>query len=263
MEVCQTLNKLLAKKCGQCFYNMKKRLDVLIFERGLCETRSKAQAIVMEGLVFVNGKKITKSGTQIDDNVIINIEKQNPYVSRGGLKLESVLKLFNIDFTDKVCIDIGASTGGFTDCMLQHGAKKVYAIDVGTSQLHYKLRNDKRVVNIENVNFRYFDKSLLKDIIDIITVDVSFISLDKILPLAKEIISLTGFIVAMIKPQFELEPNEIKKGVVRNEQLRQKAINKIKDFSRGLNLEILKEQDSGIKGQKGNLEHFIMLRKYK
>lgn len=240
---------------------MKKRLDVLIFEKGLAESRSKAQAIVMEGIVLVNGRKETKAGTQVNEDDIIEIEKQNPYVSRGGLKLESVLNLFNIDFTDKVCIDIGASTGGFTDCMLQHGAKKVYAVDVGTAQLHYKLRNDPRVVNIENVNFRYFDKSLLKDEIDIITIDVSFISLDKILPLASEIIKKDGFIVAMIKPQFELEPSEINKGVVRDESLRQKAINKIKDFAVSLGLEILKEQDSGVKGPKGNLEHFIMLKK--
>lgn len=240
---------------------MKKRLDVLIFEKGLAESRSKAQAIVMEGIVLVNGKKETKAGTQVNENDIIEIEKQNPYVSRGGLKLESVLNLFNIDFTDKVCIDIGASTGGFTDCMLQHGAKKVYAVDVGTAQLHYKLRNDPRVVNIENVNFRYFDKSLLKDEIDIITIDVSFISLDKILPLASEIIKKDGFIVAMIKPQFELEPSEINKGVVRDESLRQKAINKIKDFAVNLGLEILKEQDSGVKGPKGNLEHFVLLKK--
>ena len=239
---------------------MKKRLDVLIFEKGLAESRSKAQAIVMEGLVLVNGKKINKAGTQVSEDDIIEIEKQNPYVSRGGLKLESVLNLFNIDFTDKVCIDIGASTGGFTDCMLQHGAKKVYAVDVGTAQLHYKLRNDPRVVNIENVNFRYFDKTLLKDDIDIITIDVSFISLDKILPLASEIISKDGFIVAMIKPQFELEPNEINKGVVRDEILRQKAINKIKDVAINLGLEIVKEQDSGVKGPKGNLEHFILLK---
>jgi len=240
---------------------MKKRLDVLIFEKGLAESRSKAQAIVMEGIVLVNGKKETKAGTQVNEDDIIEIEKQNPYVSRGGLKLESVLNLFNIDFTDKVCIDIGASTGGFTDCMLQHGAKKVYAVDVGTAQLHYKLRNDPRVVNIENVNFRYFDKSLLKDEIDIITIDVSFISLDKILPLASEIIKKDGFIVAMIKPQFELEPSEINKGVVRDESLRQKAINKIKDFAVNLGLEILKEQDSGVKGPKGNLEHFVLLKK--
>lgn len=240
---------------------MKKRLDVLIFEKGLAESRSKAQAVVMEGLVLVNGKKITKAGTQVSEDDIIEIEKQNPYVSRGGLKLESVLNLFNIDFTGKICIDIGASTGGFTDCMLQHGAKKVYAVDVGTAQLHYKLRNDARVVNVENVNFRYFDKTLLKDDIDIITIDVSFISLDKILPLASEIISKDGFIVAMIKPQFELEPNEINKGVVRDENLRQKAINKIKDVAINLGLETVKEQDSGVKGPKGNLEHFVLLKK--
>ena len=241
---------------------MKTRLDILIFEKGLAETRSKAQALVMAGSVLVNGKKITKAGTQVSTEDIIEIEKQNPYVSRGGLKLESVLNLFELDFNDKICIDIGASTGGFTDCMLQHGAKKVYAVDVGTAQLHYKLRNDARVVNIENVNFRYFDKSLLKDDIDIITIDVSFISLDKILPLASEIIKNTGFIVAMIKPQFELEPNEIKKGVVKDEKLRQKAIDKIENFALNLGLEIIKEQDSGIKGPKGNLEHFILLRKY-
>ena len=240
---------------------MKKRLDVLIFEKGLAETRSKAQALVMAGTVLVNGQKVTKAGTQVSDEDLIEIEKQNPYVSRGGLKLESVLNLFEIDFTDKICIDIGASTGGFTDCMLQHGAKKVYAVDVGTAQLHYKLRNDPRVVNIENVNFRYFDKNLLKDDIDIITIDVSFISLDKILPLAGEIIKKDGLIIAMIKPQFELEPGEAKKGVVRDENLRQKAIDKIKNCAESLELEILKEQDSGVKGPKGNLEHFVLLKK--
>lgn len=240
---------------------MKKRLDILIFEKGLTETRSKAQALVMTGSVYVNGQKVTKAGTQVDDEDFIEIEKQNPYVSRGGLKLESVLNLFNVDFNDKICMDIGASTGGFTDCMLQHGAKKVYAVDVGTAQLHYKLRNDPRVVNIENVNFRYFDKTLLKDDIDIITIDVSFISLDKILPLAGEIVSDKGNIIAMIKPQFELEPEEIKKGVVKDEKLRQKAIDKIKFCAEHLGLKILKEQDSGLKGPKGNLEHFVLLEK--
>lgn len=240
---------------------MKKRLDILIFERGLVESRSKAQALVMAGTVLVNDKKITKAGTQISDDDIIEIEKQNPYVSRGGLKLESVLNLFDIDFTGKICMDIGASTGGFTDCMLQHGAKKVYAVDVGNGQLHYKLRKDVRVVNIENVNFRYFDKTLLKDDIDLITIDVSFISLDKILTLAIEILSNSGSIIAMIKPQFELEPSEIKKGVVRDEKLRIKAIDKIKNFAINLGLDIIKEQDSAVKGPKGNLEHFILLKK--
>ncbi|MDD2523296.1 MAG: TlyA family RNA methyltransferase [Endomicrobiaceae bacterium] len=240
---------------------MKKRLDVLMFEKGLVESRSKAQALVMAGTVLVNDKKIIKAGTQVSDDDIIEIEKQNPYVSRGGLKLESVLNLFDIDFTDKICMDIGASTGGFTDCMLQHGAQKVYAVDVGSGQLHYKLRQDVRVVNIENVNFRYFDKTLLKDEIDLITIDVSFISLDKILTLANEILSDMGSIIAMIKPQFELEYGEIKKGVVKDEKLRIKAIDKIKKFAIHLGLDIIKEQDSAVKGPKGNLEHFILLNK--
>ena len=239
---------------------MKKRLDVLIFEKNLVESRSKAQALVMEGKVFVDGEKITKAGTQVSEDAVIEIEKQNPYVSRGGLKLESVLNLFEIDFTDKICIDIGASTGGFTDCMLQHGAKKVYAVDVGTAQLHYKLRNDNRVVNIENVNFRYFDKTLLKDKIDIVTIDVSFISLDKILPMVSEIVTTESLVIAMVKPQFELEPSEVKKGVVKDESLRQKAIDKIKNCAVSLGFEILKEQDSAVKGPKGNLEHFILLK---
>jgi len=237
---------------------MKKRLDVLIFEKGLAETRTKAQALVMSGSVLSDGQQITKAGTLVDENSLIEIEKQNPYVSRGGLKLESVLELFKIDFTDKVCMDIGASTGGFTDCMLQHGAKKVYSIDVGNGQLHYKLRQDKRVVNIENVNFRYFDKTSLKDNIDIITMDVSFISLDKILPLASEILAINGLMVAMIKPQFELSPKEVKKGVVRDDNLRFKAINKIKDCAKNLKLKIEKEADSALKGPKGNLEHFVL-----
>ena len=237
---------------------MKTRLDVLIFEKGLAETRTKAQALLMAGSVLVNGQQITKAGTLVDENSLIEIEKLNPYVSRGGLKLESVLGLFDIDFTDKVCMDIGASTGGFTDCMLQHGAKKVYSVDVGTAQLHYKLRQDNRVINIENVNFRYFDKTLLKDSIEIITIDVSFISLDKILPLASEILDVNGFMIAMIKPQFELSPKEVKKGVVRDDNLRFKAINKIKDCAKKLKLKIEKEADSALKGPKGNLEHFVL-----
>lgn len=240
---------------------MKKRLDITIFERNLAESRSKAQAIVMAGSVLVNGEKVTKAGMPVSDDDVIEIEKQNPYVSRGGLKLESVLHSFNIDFSGKICMDIGASTGGFTDCMLQHGAKKVYAVDVGNGQLHYKLRHDLRVVNIENVNFRYFDRSLLQDKIDLITIDVSFISLDKILTLASEILSDRGSIIAMVKPQFELEPSEVNKGVVRDEKLRLKAIDKIKKFAVSLCLEIINEQDSAVKGPKGNLEHFILLNK--
>ena len=239
----------------------KKRLDVLIFEKGLAETRTKAQAFVIGGGVLVNGEVEYKSGRMLGEEDIIELKDVNPYVSRGGLKLESAIKALNVDVTGFICLDIGASTGGFTDCMLQKGAVKVYAVDVGTGQLHYKLRQDKRVINIENVNFRYFDDSLIKDDIDFATIDVSFISLDKILPSAYKAVKNGGCVLAMIKPQFELEPSEIRKGVVRDEKLRQKAIDKIKNCALDLGFKIISEADSGLKGPKGNLEHFVLLKK--
>ncbi|MDR1086834.1 MAG: TlyA family RNA methyltransferase [Endomicrobium sp.] len=239
----------------------KKRLDVLLFENGLSETRTKAQAFIIGGSVFVNDQVQYKPGLLVDDKDIVEVRNANPYLSRGGLKLESALNALDIDVNGYICLDIGASTGGFTDCMLQKGAVKVYAVDVGSGQLHYKLRNDKRVINIENVNFRYFDDSLLKDKIGFATIDVSFISLDKILPIAYKSISDKAFVLAMIKPQFELEPSEIKKGVARDEKLRQKAINKIKNFALNLDFKIISEADSGLKGPKGNLEHFVLLQK--
>jgi len=239
----------------------KKRLDVMLFEKGFSETRTKAQAFIIGGSVYVNGEVQYKAGTLVGDDDLIEIKNVNPYVSRGGLKLESALNALNIDVSGFICLDIGASTGGFTDCMLQKGAVKVYAVDVGTGQLHYKLRQDSRVINIENVNFRYFDNALLKDKIDFATIDVSFISLDKILPMAYKSVGEDAFVLAMIKPQFELEPSEIKKGVVRDEKLRQKAIDKIKNFALGLGFKIISEADSGLKGPKGNLEHFVLLKK--
>ncbi|MDR3196205.1 MAG: TlyA family RNA methyltransferase [Endomicrobium sp.] len=239
----------------------KKRLDILAFEKGLAETRAKAQAFIIGGSVFVNDRVQYKPGALVCDKDVVEVKNINPYVSRGGLKLESALNALNIDVKGYICLDIGASTGGFTDCALQRGAIKVYAVDVGSGQLHYKLRNDKRVINIENVNFRYFDDALLKDKIDFATIDVSFISLDKILPIAHKSVFKNGFVLAMIKPQFELEPSEIKKGVVRDEKLRRKAINKIKDFALSLGFKIISEADSGLKGPKGNLEHFVLLRK--
>ncbi|AKL97596.1 TlyA family RNA methyltransferase [Endomicrobium proavitum] len=241
--------------------NKKKRLDVAVFEKGFAETRTKAQAFIMGGSVFVNNEVQYKPGILVGDEDIIEVKNTNPYVSRGGIKLESALNALNIDVSGFTCLDIGASTGGFTDCMLQKGALKVYAVDVGTAQLHYKLRNDPRVVNIENVNFRYFDTALLKDEISFATIDVSFISLDKILPSAFKAVKENGFVLAMIKPQFELEPSEIKKGVVRDEKLRQKAIDKIKNFAINLGFKIISEADSGLKGPKGNLEHFVLLKK--
>jgi 23S rRNA (cytidine1920-2'-O)/16S rRNA (cytidine1409-2'-O)-methyltransferase len=216
----------------------------------------------MGGCVYVNGQPVLKAGTFVGREDIVEIKNINPYVSRGGLKLESAFNVLNIDVKGDICLDIGASTGGFTDCMLQKGAAKVYAVDVGTRQLHYKLRNDPRVISIENVNFRYFDVSIIKDIIDFATIDVSFISLDKILPVAYKSVKKNGKVLAMIKPQFELAPCEIKKGVVRDEKLRQKAINKIKTFAASVGFTLISETDSGLKGPKGNLEHFILLQKY-
>jgi 23S rRNA (cytidine1920-2'-O)/16S rRNA (cytidine1409-2'-O)-methyltransferase len=239
----------------------KKRLDILVFEKGFAETRTKAQAFIMGGSVFVNNQVQYKPSILVSYEDIIEIKNINPYVSRSGLKLESALRTLNIDVKGYICLDIGASTGGFTDCMLQEGAIKVYSVDVGSGQLHYKLRNDKRVVNVENVNFRYFDDVLLKDKIDFTTIDVSFISLDKILPMVYKTICRNSCVLAMIKPQFELEPLEIKKGVVRDENLRQKAINKIKNFALSLGFKIISEADSELKGLKGNLEHFVLLEK--
>jgi 23S rRNA (cytidine1920-2'-O)/16S rRNA (cytidine1409-2'-O)-methyltransferase len=239
----------------------KKRLDVLIFEKGLAETRTKAQAFIIGGSVLLNGQVEYKPSAFAGDQDTVELKDINPYVSRGGLKLESALLALKIDVTGYICLDIGASTGGFTDCMLQKGAVKVYAVDVGTGQLHYKLRQDKRVINIENINFRYFDSLLIKDKIDFATIDVSFISLDKILSPAYKAVKEGGFVLAMIKPQFELDASEIKKGVVRDEKLRQKAIKKIKDFACGLGFKIISEADSGLKGPKGNLEHFVLLQR--
>lgn len=239
----------------------KKRLDILIFEKGFAETRTKAQAFIIGGSVLVNGQVEYKPSALFGEEDIVELKNINPYVSRGGLKLESAIEALNVDVKGFICLDIGASTGGFTDCMLQKGAIKVYAVDVGTGQLHYKLRQDKRVINIENVNFRYFDNSLIKDAIDFAAIDVSFISLDKILPVAFKAVKPGGFVLAMIKPQFELEPSEIKKGVVRDEKLRQKAIDKIKKCALEIGFKIVSEADSGLKGPKGNLEHFIFLQK--
>jgi 23S rRNA (cytidine1920-2'-O)/16S rRNA (cytidine1409-2'-O)-methyltransferase len=237
----------------------KKRLDVLLVDKGLASNRSKAQAFIMAGNILIAGKICDKCGMLVAEDAEIEIKKVNPFVSRGGLKLESALNNLGIKVAGATCLDVGASTGGFTDCLLQRGALKVYAVDVGYGQLALKLRQDARVINIEQVNFRYFDFSLIKDEIDFSTIDVSFISLDKILPIVQKCIKKGGQILAMIKPQFELSPKEVKKGVVRDEALRQKAFCKIKDFARGLGMEILGEADSGLKGPKGNLEHFLWL----
>ncbi len=242
----------------------KLRIDKLLVEKGLCETREKAQALILAGKVFIKTplgeiKRISKPGTRVEESVEIHIEKDMPYVSRGGLKLEGALKVFEVDPAGKICLDIGASTGGFTHCLLLHGAKKVYALDVGKGQLHYKLRKDPRVIVMEKVNARYLKPEMFEELFDLITVDVSFISLTKILPSLKALLKDKGLILALIKPQFELSPKEVKKGIVKDSFLHKKAIDKIWDFSLELGYKPLGVAESPILGTKGNKEFFILL----
>ena len=236
-------------------------MDNLLLAKGLAETQAKAQALIISGKVLVDGLAVTKPGTPVDAGKEISIKKESPYVSRGGLKLESVFSKFDISLSGKLCMDVGASTGGFTDFMLQNGASKVYAVDVGKNLLHEKLKKDPRVVNIEETNFRYFSDESLKQHIEFVTIDVSFISLDKILPVAAQYLKAGGEMLAMVKPQFEAAPEELKKGVVRDETVRIRTIEKIKGFCKNQGLEILGEADSEIKGPEGNVEHFLWLKK--
>jgi 23S rRNA (cytidine1920-2'-O)/16S rRNA (cytidine1409-2'-O)-methyltransferase len=239
---------------------VKQRLDIVVAERGLAESRSKALAMILAGSIEVNGVVVTKAGTPVADDVVITLKESNPYVSRGGLKLASALRIFPLSPEHKTCMDIGSSTGGFTDYLLQHGAVKVYAVDVGHGQLHWKLRNDTRVVVMEGVNFRYFNPGLLKDPVEFVTIDVSFISLDKILPTLARCLASGGQVLAMVKPQFEMSAVEVKRGVVRDEQLRATAINRIRDVAVDCGFVIAGGVDSEVKGPKGNIEHFLWLR---
>ncbi len=239
----------------------KIRLDVLIFKRGLVPSITKSTALIMEGKVTVNGKIITKPGFAVSETSEISIKESAEFVSRGGIKLKKVLEEFSVCVKDKICLDVGASTGGFTDCLLKNGAKKVYSVDVSYRVFDFKLRNNPQVVNIEKTNIRYFDKNLLKDEIDLAVVDVSFISLEKVLPKVKELVKKGGEIIALVKPQFEAPKGSTKKGVVKDEQIRRQAIDKIKNFSEQIGLKLLGETPSSIKGPKGNLEHFLYLKK--
>lgn len=238
----------------------KIRADEAIFLRGLVETRSRAKTLIMMGKVYCDGRKVEKAGELVSAEQQFEIKEDLPYVSRGGLKLEAAIKQFGISLHNKICVDIGASTGGFTDCMLKFGAKKVYAIDVGYGVLDEKLRKDERVVNIERTNIRYLDNKLIEDEIDFISIDVSFISLTLVLPKAFEILKPKGEIVALIKPQFELTPKDVGKGgIVRDETKQNKAVEKILDFVKTFNLKIGGVIPSPILGQKGNKEFLIYL----
>lgn len=225
------------------------------------DTRSKAQAAIMAGQILVNDLKVDKPGTQVTDEVKIKIiGNKLPYVSRGGLKLEKALKVFPISLQDKTVADIGASTGGFTDCSLQNGARKVYAIDVGYGQLAWSLRNDERVVNMERTNVRYLDEASLPERIQIATIDVAFISLDKVLPAVKKLLSDDGCVIALVKPQFEAGREKVgKKGVVRDPKVHEEVIEKVIKMARDEKFGIGGLDYSPIKGPEGNIEYLLYL----
>ena len=243
---------------------MKERLDVLLVQEGYAASREKAKAIIMAGDVFVDGQREDKAGTTFDPSKI-KLEVRGstlPYVSRGGLKLEKAIRQFGLLLSDKICMDIGASTGGFTDCMLQNGAKKVYSVDVGHGQLDWKLRNDNRVVCMEKTNFRYMVPEDIEDEPDFASVDVSFISLTKILLPARALLKEDGEMVCLIKPQFEAGKEKVgKKGVVKEPAVHEEVIRKVVDFADLLGFEILHLDFSPIKGPEGNLEYLVHLRK--
>jgi 23S rRNA (cytidine1920-2'-O)/16S rRNA (cytidine1409-2'-O)-methyltransferase len=243
---------------------MKKRLDVLLTELGYFESRTKAQATIMAGRVFIDGKKIDKPGTKFKEIKNVEIKERLKYVSRGALKLKTAYEEFNLDFKDKVCMDIGASTGGFTDFMLDKGAKKVYAIDVGYGQLHYKLRNDERVVNLEKTNFRYFDEPELYEKFDVIVGDLSFISITKIFENAMKYLKKDGIAVFLVKPQFEAGKGKTEKGVVKDEEIRKEVLFNIVSFVFDSGYFVNDVCISGIKGaKKGNVEFLILISRRK
>lgn len=241
----------------------KQRLDVLLVERGLVETREKAKRAVMAGIVFSNEVRLDKPGEKVNDDIPLVIKgNMMPYVSRGGLKLEKALKTFELSVEDKVLLDIGSSTGGFTDCALQHGAKMSYAVDVGYNQLAWKLRQDERVVVMERTNFRYVTpEDFPRGLPDFASIDVSFISLRLILPVLKNLLISGSDVVALIKPQFEAGKEQVgKKGIVRDPKIHEEVINKIKQIATGEGYDVNALSYSPITGGEGNIEFLIHLK---
>ena len=241
----------------------KERLDVLLVNRGLAPSREKAKALIMAGQVFVDNEREDKAGSVFPSTVQIEIHGDTlKYVSRGGLKLEKAMAEFPIDLTGKICMDIGASTGGFTDCMLQNSAAKVYAVDVGYGQFAWKLRQDERVVCMEKTNIRYVTPEDIGEYLDFASCDVSFISLTKVLPAAKELLKEDGEMVCLIKPQFEAGREKVgKKGVVRDKAVHEEVIQKIVDFAKSIEFSIQALDFSPIKGPEGNIEYLIYIKK--
>lgn len=236
----------------------KERLDTLLVENKLAASIKSARALIVAGQVYIDGQRADKAGEQFATGCIIEVKEKQPYVSRGGLKLEAGLQHFGLDPKGKVCADIGCSTGGFTDCLLQHGAKKVYSVDVGYGVLDWKLRQDKRVVVLERTNARYLTRQEIPDEIDLAVIDASFISLERLLEPVSRLFGKNVAILALVKPQFELEREKVAKGgVVRDSALHSEALDKVKDFALSLELESQGVVASPIKGAKGNRE-FLM-----
>ena len=243
----------------------KQRLDVLLVEKGLAPSREKAKAIIMAGIVYVDGNKEDKAGTTFPENAVIEVKgKTLPYVSRGGLKLEKAMQKFPITLSGKVCMDVGSSTGGFTDCMLQNGAVKVYAIDVGHGQLAWKLRNDERVVCMEKTNIRYVVPEDIDELAAFSSIDVSFISLTKVLLPVKNLLTEDGQVVCLIKPQFEAGREKVgKKGVVRDRAVHEEVIRMVMDYASSIDFYPLALDFSPVKGPEGNIEYLLFLSKNK
>lgn len=239
----------------------KERLDVLLVERNLVVSRERAKTSIMAGLVYVDGQKVDKAGTLVKDTADIKVTGDSiGYVSRGGLKLAKAIKEFAVVLKDKVVADIGASTGGFTDCSLKNGASKVYAIDVGYGQLAWSLRTDERVINMERTNIRNVQPSDLAERLNFASIDVAFISLEKVLPAVRELLLPTGEIVALIKPQFEAGKDKVgKKGVVREPSIHKEVINKVIDFCKEIGLTPINLTYSPVKGPEGNIEYLLYL----
>ncbi len=249
-------------KKNQKIKKNKERLDILVVQKGLAKSRERARAMIMSGKVLVNNILKDKAGSKTDKDAIITIKGEDiPFVSRGGLKLDHAVKTIPVDVNSLTCMDIGASTGGFTDCLLKHGAKKVYAVDVGYGQLAWSLRQDQRVVVIERTNIRYMDFDIIGEKVDLITVDTSFISLKLVVPAAEKFMKKGSLILALIKPQFEAGRNRIGKGgVVRDPMIRQEIVNEIKFFFKTKGYDTGRIIPSPVAGPKGNIEFIISLR---
>lgn len=241
----------------------KKRLDQILVDRNLVDSKSKAKAMIMAGQVYVEGMQITKSGLNINDDLLIKIKTLGPeWVSRGAKKLIKALDEFNIVVKDKICLDLGSSTGGFTDVLIKRNAKKVYAVDVGTNQLHEKLKRNNKVVSLEKTNARYLNKEIFNELVEIMVCDVSFISLKKVIAPNLGLLKKESSVVALIKPQFEAKKNELKKGIVRESEIHKRICNEIRDwFELECDCRVEGITESPIRGPKGNIE-FLIIAKY-